>query len=154
MPSILPPATTAAPGRPPMEAGPFPKAPFPEDTPAHPLLVVDFLKIAAGDEAEVDTLFQACSTLGFFYLKVSLETVPLLSAAKWEQEYEAGADNVCSWGVVGRMAGVFVQNFGFENLVEPMFEMGQDAFKLPLDELLEYEMGDGGRTAGYKKVSP
>ena len=45
------------------------------------------------------------------------------------------------------------QNFGFEDVVEPMFEMGQDAFRLPLEELLQYEMGDGGRTAGYKKVS-
>ena len=68
MPSIL---RAPAPGRPPMEVGPFPKVPFSENTPAHPLLVVDFEKIEAGDEGEVDTLLKACSTLGFFYLKVS-----------------------------------------------------------------------------------
>ena len=48
---------------------------------------------------------------------------------------------------------VRTQNFGFEDVVEPMFEMGEETFQLPLEELLEYEMGDGGRTAGYKKVS-
>ena len=60
-----------------MEPGPFPKAPFPDDTPSHPLLIVDFSKIEEADQAEVDTLFTACSTLGFFYLKVSvLRCVP------------------------------------------------------------------------------
>lgn len=44
----------------------WPKAPFPEDCPTHPLLVVDFLKIEAGDLAEIETLFKACTSLGFF----------------------------------------------------------------------------------------
>lgn len=63
-------STQSAPGRPPVEPGPYPRAPWPENTPAHALLVIDYAKIAAGDEAEADTLFKACSTLGFFYLKV------------------------------------------------------------------------------------
>jgi len=77
-----------------MEVGPYPKAPFPDDIPAHPLLVVDYLKIAAGDEAEVDTLFKACSTLGFFYLKVSPLVTPLrqpfLSRAVADAVYDGG----------------------------------------------------------------
>ncbi|KAM0749232.1 Clavaminate synthase-like protein [Meredithblackwellia eburnea MCA 4105] len=105
MPSVVPP-------RPPIEAGPWPKAPFPSDIKTHPLLVVDYAKIAANDEDEINTLFTACSTLGFFYLK----------------------------------------NYGFEEVIEPMFEMGEDTFQLPLEELLKFEMGDGGRSAGYKKA--
>ena len=54
------------------------------------------------------------------------------------------ADDGC-WG-----AG---QNFGFEDLVEPMFEVGEDTFRLPLDELLQFEQADSGLSAGYKKAS-
>jgi hypothetical protein len=43
----------------------WPRAPFP-DIPTHPLLVIDFLKIQAGDQEEVATLYKACSSLGFF----------------------------------------------------------------------------------------
>lgn len=44
----------------------WPRAPFPEDCPTHPLLIVDFLKVEAGDLNEIDTLFTACTSLGFF----------------------------------------------------------------------------------------
>lgn len=44
----------------------WPRAPFPDDTPSHALLVVDFLKVQAGDAAEIETLYKACSTIGFF----------------------------------------------------------------------------------------
>lgn len=67
MPSIVPIADAAS-ARPPIETGSWPKAPFP-DIKTHPLLVVDYQKIAEGDESEADTLFTACKTLGFFYLK-------------------------------------------------------------------------------------
>lgn len=88
----------------------WPLAPFP-DIETHPLLVVDFAKVEAGDEAEVATLIRAATTLGFFYLK----------------------------------------NHGVEP--EPIFELGERAFSIPIEESLEYEMGDSGRTFGYKKVS-
>ncbi|GAA6011324.1 hypothetical protein JCM10207_008300 [Rhodosporidiobolus poonsookiae] len=88
----------------------YPRTDFPEDLECHPLLVVDYAKIAAGDEAEVDTLYKACSSIGFFYLK----------------------------------------NFGFEEAVEPMFEMGQATFALEREELMPFEQGDSGMSAGYK----
>ncbi|GAA6011300.1 hypothetical protein JCM10207_008291 [Rhodosporidiobolus poonsookiae] len=90
----------------------YPRTDFPEDLECHPLLVVDYAKIAAGDEAEVDTLYKACSTIGFFYLK----------------------------------------NFGFVEAIEPMFAFGEDTFNLPDDELLPYEQGDSGMSAGYKRA--
>lgn len=108
MPSI---ATPVPAQRAPIESGPWPKAPFP-DIKTHPLLVIDYQKIASGDGAEADKLFQACSTLGFFYLN----------------------------------------NYGFEDNIEPMFAVGEETFRLPLEELLKFEQGDSGRTCGFKRA--
>lgn len=90
----------------------YPRTDFPADLECHPLLVVDYAKIKAGDQAEVDQLYEACTNLGFFYLK----------------------------------------NHGVEDLTEPMFEMGKATFDLPLEELMPFEQGDSGRSAGYKAV--
>jgi isopenicillin N synthase-like dioxygenase len=46
-----------------------PLAPFPDDVPIHPLLVVDYALIKAGDESEIDKLWKAAKELGFWYLK-------------------------------------------------------------------------------------
>ncbi|KAI0701058.1 hypothetical protein BC835DRAFT_1265438 [Cytidiella melzeri] len=43
--------------------------PFPNDIPAHPLLVIDFELIKHGDAQEIDRLWEAATTLGFWYLK-------------------------------------------------------------------------------------
>jgi hypothetical protein len=87
----------------------YPRTDFPADLECHPLLVVDFERIAAGDEKEIDTLYTACTQLGFFYLK----------------------------------------NFGFEDVIEPMFEMGKATFDLSKEELMPFEQGDTGMSAGY-----
>lgn len=47
----------------------WPRAPFPADIETHPILVVDFALVEAGDEAEIAKLMTAGTTLGFFYLK-------------------------------------------------------------------------------------
>ncbi|BGP46645.1 hypothetical protein JCM10450v2_002493 [Rhodotorula kratochvilovae] len=98
MPSVAPASAT------------YPRTDFPEDLECHPLLIVDFAKVKAGDESEIDTLYQACTNLGFFYLK----------------------------------------NHGVEDLTEPMFEMGKATFDLPREELMKFEQGDTGMSAGYK----
>ncbi|GAA5852365.1 hypothetical protein JCM9279_001177 [Rhodotorula babjevae] len=90
----------------------YPRTDFPEDLECHPLLVVDYAKVAAGDEQEIDQLYQACTALGFFYLK----------------------------------------HHGVEDLTEPMFAMGKATFELPDDELMPFEQGDSGMSAGYKKA--
>ncbi|KZT10019.1 Clavaminate synthase-like protein [Laetiporus sulphureus 93-53] len=43
--------------------------PFPDDVPTHPLPVVDYARIRAGDETERDKLWNAATQLGFWYLK-------------------------------------------------------------------------------------
>ncbi|KAF7313008.1 Clavaminate synthase-like protein [Mycena kentingensis (nom. inval.)] len=43
--------------------------PFPDDVPTHPLLVIDYALIQAGDETEKKRLWTAATTLGFWYLK-------------------------------------------------------------------------------------
>ncbi|GJN87345.1 hypothetical protein Rhopal_000294-T1 [Rhodotorula paludigena] len=90
----------------------YPRTDFPEDLECHPLLVVDYAKVAAGDDAEIDVLWNACTTIGFFYLK----------------------------------------NHGVEDLTEPMFKMGEDTFSQPLEDLLPFEQGDSGMSAGYKRA--
>lgn len=43
--------------------------PFPDNVPTHPLIVVDYERIRAGHSVEIDRLWQAATTLGFWYLK-------------------------------------------------------------------------------------
>ncbi|KAF9466944.1 hypothetical protein BDZ94DRAFT_1157018 [Collybia nuda] len=43
--------------------------PFPEDIPTHPLLVIDYELIKAGDKNEINRLWEAGTKLGFWYLK-------------------------------------------------------------------------------------
>ncbi|KAF8146492.1 hypothetical protein K438DRAFT_1627854 [Mycena galopus ATCC 62051] len=42
---------------------------FPADVPTHPLLVVDYSLLVAGDRSEIDKLWGAATNLGFWYLK-------------------------------------------------------------------------------------
>ncbi|KAF7331002.1 1-aminocyclopropane-1-carboxylate oxidase [Mycena venus] len=42
---------------------------FPEDIPTHPLLVIDYSLLVAGDQYEIDRLWDAATNLGFWYLK-------------------------------------------------------------------------------------
>ncbi|KIK63557.1 hypothetical protein GYMLUDRAFT_40603 [Collybiopsis luxurians FD-317 M1] len=42
---------------------------FPTDVPTHPLLVVDYELIKSGNEQEIDVLYKAATSLGFWYLK-------------------------------------------------------------------------------------
>jgi len=43
--------------------------PFPDDVPTHPLLVIDYRLLKAGDEEEIAMLWKAATELGFWYLK-------------------------------------------------------------------------------------
>jgi hypothetical protein len=40
--------------------------PFPDNVPAHPLLVIDYGLIKAGDEVETNRLWEAATKLGFW----------------------------------------------------------------------------------------
>ena len=40
--------------------------PFPDDVPTVPLLVIDYERLQAGDEHEIDSLWQAATELGFW----------------------------------------------------------------------------------------
>lgn len=40
--------------------------PFPDNVPTHPLLVVDYEHVVAGDELELDKLWKAATELGFW----------------------------------------------------------------------------------------
>lgn len=40
--------------------------PFPDNVPTHPLLVIDYGLINVGDEQEINRLWEAATTLGFW----------------------------------------------------------------------------------------
>lgn len=40
--------------------------PFPNNVPTHPLLVIDYALIQAGDAAEIERLWEAATKLGFW----------------------------------------------------------------------------------------
>ncbi|KIK37266.1 hypothetical protein CY34DRAFT_26078 [Suillus luteus UH-Slu-Lm8-n1] len=106
--------------------------PFPDDVQTHPLLIIDYELIKAGDREEIDRLWEAATMLGFWYLKnhgadqevndmfdVGAETLalPLEERMKFEQ-----GDNGQSFGYkkVGAQAidgtGKFVDNIEFMNV--------------------------------------
>lgn len=61
----------------------YPIVPFSDDTPTHPLLVVDFEEVKAGNQEAIDTLFKACSSLGFFCRSASpFAALPIVSSAE------------------------------------------------------------------------
>ena len=41
-----------------------------------------------------------------------------------------------------------LKNHGADKEVQGMFEMGLETMKLPMEEKLEFEQGDGGRSCG------
>ncbi|KAF8555044.1 Clavaminate synthase-like protein [Imleria badia] len=86
--------------------------PFPADVRTHPLLVIDYDLLKAGDSTELDRLWEAATSIGFWYLK----------------------------------------NHGADKEVSDMFNMGAETMALPLEERLEFEQGDEGRSFGYKKA--
>ena len=40
--------------------------PFPDNVPTHPLLIVDYALLKAGNEEEIEKLWTAATTLGFW----------------------------------------------------------------------------------------
>ena len=64
--------------------------PFPEDVPTADLSQISFTKIQAGDDTEVDRLFQVCKGWGFFLLDLrdNVDGCALLSLA--DQVFEIG----------------------------------------------------------------
>jgi len=87
--------------------------PFPDSIPTHPLLVIDYEHIKAGDKDEIERLWTAGTTLGFWYLK----------------------------------------NYGMEEEINGMFDMGAETMALPLEEKMRYEVGDEGGSFGYKAAA-
>ncbi|KAF4586406.1 hypothetical protein EYR38_010682 [Pleurotus pulmonarius] len=84
--------------------------PFPDDVPTQPLVIVDYALVKAGDQAEIDVLWNAATEKGFWYMK----------------------------------------NHGAEDLLDPMFEMGQETMDLSIEAKMEYWQGNSGGSFGYK----
>ncbi|EJF60000.1 Clavaminate synthase-like protein [Dichomitus squalens LYAD-421 SS1] len=114
--------------------------PFPEDVPTHPLLVVDYQLIRAGDGQETEKLWKAATELGFWYLKnhgvdeevdgmfeMGRETIalPLEEKLKFEQ-----GDQGVSFGY--KAAGVqFMDERGTRDVTEFVNIAKDDALSWP-----------------------
>ncbi|EGO05397.1 hypothetical protein SERLA73DRAFT_174536 [Serpula lacrymans var. lacrymans S7.3] len=114
--------------------------PFPENVPTHPLLVVDYELIKAGDEQEIEKLWKAATELGFWYLKnhgvdekvnemfeMGAETMALPLAEKLK--YEQGDDGM-SFGYKAAGANA-TDDKGSLDTVEFINVSQDDAFAFP-----------------------
>ncbi|KAM5537782.1 hypothetical protein V8D89_008550 [Ganoderma adspersum] len=113
---------------------------FPEDVPTHPLVVVDYQLLRAGDEDETEKLWKAARELGFWYLKnhgvddevgemfeMGRETIalPLEEKLKFEQ-----GDQGISFGYKG--AGVqYMDDRGTRDVTEFVNVSKDDALAWP-----------------------
>ncbi|THU77800.1 Clavaminate synthase-like protein [Dendrothele bispora CBS 962.96] len=114
--------------------------PFPDNVPTHPLLVVDYALLKEGDSEELDRLWTAATTLGFWYLKnhgvdsevnemfrMGEETMhlPLEEKMKFEQ-----GDEGLSFGYKAAGANA-VEASGLKDTVEFINIAKDDAFAWP-----------------------
>ncbi|PBK65378.1 Clavaminate synthase-like protein [Armillaria solidipes] len=65
------------------------------------------------------------------------------------QESDAG-ETERLWEAARKLGFWYLKNHGIEEDVSPMFEMGEETMRLPLEEKMKYEQGDDGRSFGYK----
>ena len=122
----------------------FPVEPFPEDLPTHPLLVVDFEQVKAGEQEAIDTLYKACSQLRFFCVFRD----GIRRAVPHCRPRGPASRPICARVLIFFRCLPDLKNHGVDP--EPVFAIGEDTFDLPQDELMKFEQGDGGMSAGFK----
>lgn len=54
------------------------------------------------------------------------------------------------WDAATKLGFWYLKNHGADAEVDAMFAMGEETMKLPLEEKMKYEQGDGGNNFGYK----
>ncbi|KAJ7226200.1 hypothetical protein C8J57DRAFT_1389997 [Mycena rebaudengoi] len=121
--------------------------PFPEDGPIHPLLVIDYELIKAGNTHEIERLWTAGTTLGFWYLKnhgvveevngmfyVGAQTVALPFEEK--MKYEQG-DEGMSFGYKAAGANV-VDASGTKDITQFINIATDDALAWPVQARRSY----------------
>ncbi|KAK0467581.1 hypothetical protein IW261DRAFT_1058066 [Armillaria novae-zelandiae] len=54
------------------------------------------------------------------------------------------------WGAARNIGFWYLKNHDVEDEVRHMFDMGEEMMNLPLEEKMEFERGDAGRSFGYK----
>jgi len=121
--------------------------PFPEDVPIHPLLVIDYELIKAGNKHEIERLWTAGTTLGFWYLKnhgvdeelngmfdVGAQTVALPFEEK--MKYEQG-DEGMSFGYKAAGANV-VDASGTKDITQFINIATDDALAWPVQARRSY----------------
>ncbi|KAJ6595200.1 hypothetical protein DFH09DRAFT_1305877 [Mycena vulgaris] len=121
--------------------------PFPDDVPTHPLLVIDYERIKAGDAEEIEQLWTAATKLGFWYLKnhgadeevqgmfdMAAETMALPMEEK--MKYEQGDDGM-SFGYKAAGANA-VDASGMKDTVQFINVAKDDALAWPAQARRSY----------------
>lgn len=117
-----------------MEAEPLPSSlrtdfpsipPFPSDVPTVPLLRLSLRKLLRSDRDETARLWDACTTLGFFYLD--------LRDATGDVNTEAPVNG-----------GRFLED------ADKLFDVADEFYALPVEEKEKYDFKDRGSYFGYK----
>ena len=99
--------------------------PFPSDVPTVPLLRLSLSKLLRSDHNEVARLWNACTTLGFFYLDL-------------QDRHDADGDKECMSGE------------RFLEDADRLFDVAEEFYALPLEEKAKYDFKDKGSYFGYK----
>ncbi|QIW94560.1 hypothetical protein AMS68_000078 [Peltaster fructicola] len=112
----------------------FPGIPaFPTDVSTVPLLRINLHKLIHNDADELERVWEACRTIGFFYL--DLRTVE-------SSKRDSGREQSMVEGVI--------DGDGLLNDASKLFQLGSQFFDLPVEEKMKYDFREQGSYFGYK----
>ncbi|KAF1354849.1 hypothetical protein BDV97DRAFT_344114 [Delphinella strobiligena] len=137
--------------------------PFPSNVPVAPLLRISLQKLLSGEQNEVDRLWKACRELGFFYLDLrggrsgAPQGVPSsereeLIANVWRGSGATGKTNT-EVNAAKDSQLEEEQDIDGDQLVKDandLFDVGEEVFRLPVEEKIKYDFKDQGSYYGYK----
>lgn len=141
--------------------------PFPNDVPLAPLLRISLRKLISGEKDEIDRLWEACCELGFFYLDLrdGYNVVPRglgLPEQKelwdnvWrehvevEQDVQENTDMSTEARHVLDEDEIGVDGDRLLKDADELFNVGEEVFRLPVEEKVKYDLKDQGSYYGYK----
>lgn len=140
--------------------------PFPSNVPVAPLLRISLRQLLTGERSEVDRLWKACRELGFFYLDlrggssgapqgVRSPEREELTANVWKEHESSEATGKTSTEVTAAQDSQLEdeQDIDGDQLLKDandLFDIGEEVFRLPVEEKIKYDFKDQGSYYGYK----
>lgn len=107
--------------------------PFPEDVPSAPLLRISLHKLVNDDTDELARLWEACKTIGFFYLDLRTPDSNKRDSGHEQSTLEGAIDGD-----------------GLLHGASDLFQLGSQFFDLSVEEKMRYDFREQGSYFGYK----